>query len=152
MKELDLGCGRMEGTGWAVDSEPELNAVALWFDSAPPLILISVDALYPGSRLRSFVEKSAPNVPAANIVLGASHTHAAPMLDATKPILGAPDEEHMRHVECRVRGLMQQLLYTNNRTEAQIFAASGRADHSVNRRFNKRIYWGWPLEFNERRI
>lgn len=112
-------------------------------------MLVSVDALYPGSQVRAAVESALPGVPAENIIVGASHTHAAPMLDDTKPPLGLPDEEHMAMVVERLTSAARSLMDPTTRVAARLSVGAAKADHSVNRRQVKRVTWVWPPKFNQ---
>lgn len=147
-QEVPLGCGYYDAPEWRVHSHPELNMLALWIGDGDPLVLISVDALYVGADLRAAIEEGLAGVPPENIVVGASHTHAAPMLDRTKPKLGEPDPDHLEFVLERARVGIQRLLDPERRVPARILAGEGRADNSVNRRQIKRITWKWPPRFN----
>lgn len=148
---IPLGSGSMKGEGWKVDSQPELNALALWFEEGPPLVYFAVDALYPGPVLREAAEDALPDVPPENLIFAGSHTHAAPMLDTTKPRLGVPDAEHLEKVKDVVKHAAGALLDPTNRRPARILAAKGKADHSVNRRQTKKVVVTWPLQFNQLR-
>ena len=147
-REVPLGAGYYDAPQWSIHSRPELNMLALWVGEGAPLVLVSVDALYAGAKLRAAVEEELTDVPPENIVVGASHTHAAPMLDDTKPQLGEPDPEHLEFVLERVRAGIQKLLDPARRMDARVLAGKGRADHSVNRRQVKRVTWQWPPRFN----
>lgn len=146
--EVPLGAGYYDAPEWSVHSRPELNMLAIWMEENPPLVLVTVDALYAGAKLRAVIEEGLDGVPPENIVVAASHTHAAPMLDDTKPKLGSPDPAHLEYVLERAREGIQELLGPGNRVDAQVFAGRSRADHSVNRRQIKRITWTWPPKFN----
>ena len=148
-ENIPLGCGAMEGEDWEVDSQPELNGVALWFEDRPPLVYLTIDALYPGPVLREAAQSALPDVPPENLIFAASHTHAAPMVDTTKPRLGVPDPEHLEKVRLIVQQAARELSDPSRRQPAQIAATKGRADHSVNRRMVKKISIEWPLKFNK---
>ena len=148
-ENIPLGSVPMTGEGWAVDSQPELNGLALWFEDAPPLVYFAVDALYPGPALREAAEAALPGVPPENLIFAGSHTHAAPMLDPTKPRLGVPDAAHLAKVVELVKQGARALLDPARRQEAHLAAAKGKADHSVNRRMVKRISLEWPPKFNK---
>ena len=148
--EVPLGCGRADGETWNVESRPELNLVALWPNGGAPLVLASVDSLYVGSELRRELEHLLPSVPPENVIFGASHTHAAPMLDATKPGLGKVDPDHMELLVAALGRSVERLMDPTSRTRAIVEASTGRANHSVNRRFVKRVLFRRPLKFNVR--
>lgn len=148
-ERVPLGCGSYDGKKWGVLSAPEVNMLALWVGEAPPLVFVSVDALYAGSVVRRTVEESLQGVPPENIIVAASHTHSAPMLDASKPALGQPDVAHMDHVVKQLEKGLKRLMAPERRRVATLAAGDALADHSVNRRQTKRVTWRWPLRFNE---
>lgn len=96
----DLGCG----PGGAVPPNPnagiEANILLLRdLTTDTKLLLMSVDSLYPGPRLRSELEAGLSEfLLPESIFLASSHTHAAPQLDGTKPILGSISETHFRRI------------------------------------------------------
>lgn len=148
-RQVPLGAGPTEKTDWQVHSLLEANMLALWVGEGPPLVLVSIDALYPGRVVRNAIEEALPGVPPENIMVGASHTHAAPMLDDTKAPLGQPDPEHMELVIRRLTDAAGSLLDPANRVAACLAAGRATADHSVNRRQVKRVTWVWPPKFNQ---
>ncbi len=149
--EVTLGAGYHDAPEWKIHSHPELNMLAMWMGQPAPLVLVTVDALYAGARLRATIEEELDGVPPENIVVAASHTHAAPMLDDTKPKLGLPDPEHLEYVLTRAREGIEKLLDPDRRVAARVLAGKARADHSINRRQVKRITWTWPPQFNSLR-
>lgn len=149
VREVPLGAGLYDDSEWSVDSRLEVGFVALWEGNGPPLVFVSVDALYAGTRIRQAIEDSLPGIPKENIVLGATHTHAAPMLDDTKPSLGEPDPEHMDIVVDRIRMTCRALLDPDRRQPVTLRVGKRNADHTVNRRRIKMVTWVWPPRFNE---
>lgn len=147
-EEVDLGAGYYSAPEWTIYSRPELNFLALWVGDDDPVVFVSVDALYPGAALRRTIEAALPSVPVQNIVVGASHTHSAPMLDDTKPRLGRPDLKHLSMVLSAARKCAAELMEPDNRVPVRLLAAKENADHSVNRRQLKLVMWQWPLRFN----
>lgn len=148
-RQVPLGAGPKAITDWQIHSSIEANLLALWIEGAAPLVLVSIDALYAGSRVRDAIESALSDVPAENIIVGASHTHAAPMLDDAKPALGMPDGEHMEFVLQQLTGAAHELMDSKNRVRAHLAAGQMKADHSVNRRQVKRVTWVWPPKFNQ---
>lgn len=132
--QVALGSSNAEGLPWAgVADEIELNALLLEDDGlSSPVLLVSVDALYVGPKLRDVIEK-ASGLPPARVLTFASHTHRAPMLDDSKPALGVPDPEHLASVLEITEALVNRLL-RSPRTRVSLWAARGAANHSVNRR------------------
>lgn len=61
------------------------------------LVIMSFDLLYCGSELRSRLEAAVSEfgIEPKNIILCASHTHHAPMVDPSKPLLGRLDERYL---------------------------------------------------------
>ena len=53
-------------------------------DGAHPILLVSLDLLYPGGRVRDAIVDSS-GMPEECVIVAASHTHRAPMTDDTKP-------------------------------------------------------------------
>jgi hypothetical protein len=67
------------------------------------VVIISLDALYSGLSLRSDILQEFEGVlTGENLVIAASHTHFAPMLDETKPKLGIVDPDHYKSLLNRI--------------------------------------------------
>lgn len=147
-REVPLGAGYYDSPDWQLLSPVEANMVALWI-GGEPLVLIGLDALYVGATIRAAVEAALPSVPPQNIIVAASHTHSAPMLDPSKPELGIPDKRHTKMVATRISEALKTLMQPASRRPAYLRAGSRVADHSVNRRHLKRVTWSWPPKFNE---
>ena len=148
-KEVSLGCGVMVGDEWKIESPPEISFVALRVPAGQTILLVSIDALYAGAPVRQAIETAAAGVlEPSDILVGASHTHAAPMLDPSKPGLGVPDPEHLDRVVELVADATRAVLEEGAFRPATLSASEGTADHSVNRRLVKRIVWKWPPVFN----
>ena len=150
LKEVELGCSPLDGPEWVIESRPEIGLVALWIGDGAPLVFASVDALYVGTQIRAALEEaSAGIVPPENLIVGATHTHAAPMTDGTKPALGSPDPEHMQMITDRVRAAMADLLNPANRQDATLEAARGKGKFAVNRRQVRKFVFKRPnFEWN----
>lgn len=85
--------GSGDGTGIlptsADDLEINVALIASSDDYSQILCLVSVDALYAGPQLQKFASSILSEFcPPLSIVVAASHTHSAPMIDETKPGLG----------------------------------------------------------------
>src|SRR5664279_2436687 len=77
-----------DGLSTGSDTPLEGNIVAIVGSNNRPVVLVSVDLLYPGRALRGYLEAALPNLSPDQLFLAASHTHQAPMTDDTKPMLG----------------------------------------------------------------
>jgi hypothetical protein len=133
----------------------EANLVVLGGDSgSEPMVIISLDLLYPGRILRSALESALPELRPDQIFLAATHTHQAPMTDDTKALIGAPDDTYL---DMLVLTLSRELRRLRRSEESQVgeFSTAGvSARHSINRRFRRRVtvarrspghWWGSPV-------
>lgn len=131
-----MGCGPAEEVGPDRASNLEANLLFLRDDeSNSQVLLVSVDALYPGPRLRRELENRLSTfLGPESIFLGASHTHAAPNLDQTKPLLGRVVEEHFSFVSSKIAESAESLLEDTNwvPVEPRLFAFGSKS--TVNRR------------------
>jgi hypothetical protein len=129
--------GRTEGFESVADSL-EINAILLRGQGVAALVL-SMDVLYVGSRFESALRRKLEQagLEGCFLLTAASHTHFAPSLDATKPALGECDEQYCEYAEGRAEDLVEMLIAAPA-AAAHLRYASGRAEHSVNRR---RLSW-----------
>lgn len=81
------------------DTDLEANFMLLEDWRGGKLLFVSIDTLYAGPILTELL-KSAVNhlLPSSAVVVAASHTHNSPMLDSTKPRLGAVTQEHFERI------------------------------------------------------
>jgi hypothetical protein len=132
--------------GWQDRVEPfdrvadslEINGILLRDGDVSALVL-SIDALYVGNRLLRSIERQLERsgLDDCLIFAAASHTHYAPTLDATKPVLGPLDEQYVAYVEERTSAFVERLV--NCAAEgARLCYGVGSAAHAVNRR---RLGW-----------
>ncbi len=131
-------------------AEPlEVNMLALWgADDSEPVVMVTLDLLYPGRAIRTAVEDAAAPLPADRVFVAASHTHQAPMTASGKPLLGRPDDEYVTWLQSELRARIPELLNPENRRRATVDVAETVAAHSVNRRRRVRFYPGRRLERN----
>jgi hypothetical protein len=96
--ETFLGAGVTEAASPG-HSNLEANFMLLEDSRGRQLLFVSIDTLYAGPVLTD-VLKSAVNhlLPPSAVVVAASHTHNSPMLDSTKPRLGAVTQEHFDRI------------------------------------------------------
>lgn len=136
-RAMDQGCGlRAADVDVAGSSEKlEANVLLLEADGEEPLILVSIDALYPGIQLSEAIRGAVPDLPHERVLIGATHTHAAPMTDATKSGLGRPDSRHLTALSRLLGQAVRQMrAEVTGSSLVAVLGASGMADHSVNRR------------------
>lgn len=143
--EVDLGSASVEGFPWEGTREAiECNILILWpTPDGSPIIICSVDALYPGEDIRTCIQAEVSDTPPENIWVVASHTHRAPMLDRSKPKLGQVDQKHLETVLASLRTALKYLL-NSERKPVQIEVGSEQAAHSVNRRRRQIVAPGRP--------
>lgn len=145
-RPLDQGAGT-HASGVSVEnlpSEPlEANLLVLWpGPDDEPILLVTLDLLYPGPAIREAVELAAFPVPPERVVVAASHTHRAPMTDEGKPLLGATDSEYLAWLTAEVARHVKKLLEPGQAWESRLRVGATQASHSINRRQLAR----WSIE------
>jgi hypothetical protein len=137
--------GYLDGTPLSEVAERlEANLVVLRGDSgSEPMVIISLDLLYPGRILRSALESALPELRPDQIFLAATHTHQAPMTDDTKALLGAPDDKYLDMLVLTLSRELRRLLLSDETQIGELATASVLARHSINRRFRRRVTV-WP--------
>jgi len=115
----------------------EANAVLLT-DGGTRLVLLGVDVLYVGPRIRAeLLERLRGVVLPGELLLCASHTHFAPATDPTKPLLGRVDDAYVEELLGRLETLVRRTLAVQR--AATVRYAEGFADHSINRRLLRKF-------------
>lgn len=131
----------------SVTSRLEANALVL-AQGAVRVALVALDTLYPSQALLDAVlAKLAANghpLGADQLLLVASHTHNAPALDATKPLLGRMDAGYLAEVADKIAVLLSDLLAqaANGPHPAQMRVGVAECRSSV---FRRRQVWGLTL-------
>lgn len=117
-----------------IDGDLEANLAILWNDgdTRPTAVLVSVDLLYGSASLQAEIA-NASGVPIESVLIFASHTHQAPMIDTSKPRLGRPQAGYSKLVSGQICALVQELIDAGGE-QVSVHHAVGEADHSVNRR------------------
>ena len=129
-------------TATSVAERLEMNLIALREDpDCDPVILISCDLLYVGRWLRDLLQSRFAMIPPDRLLVAASHTHSAPMTDATKPLLGATDQRYLTKIAMACADLAREYASTDW-TPVTLAGGSGLVAHSVNRRRRKRVVIG----------
>ncbi len=149
---LDQGAGA-RAAQVSVSSPPqeplEANLLALWAcDDDDPVLLVTLDLLYPGPAVRDAVESAASPLPPERIVVAASHTHRAPMTDAGKPLLGAADDAYLAWLAEKLSHAVREVLNVTRMQDARLAVGAAEASHSVNRRRRLRLFVGFPPRRN----
>ena len=133
-EQVELGCGQGDEASWLIGDRVEINFLALRLEADPPVVLVSADVLYVGPLLEEIIVQAFPDLPRERLFIAATHTHAAPMTDSTKPMLGRPDSQYMTTLPRRIEGAAAHLLEDSNYRAATLKVAEGRGNHSINRR------------------
>jgi len=113
-----------------VASDLEANIVVLE-DESSALALVSVDALFVGRTLEQFIHRSIGRP--MDLALVASHTHSAPALDDSKPLLGRTDPDHLNFVG---REIGQGIARVSPEAGAEFYFGQDTAPGSIYRRRN----------------
>lgn len=118
-----------------LDGSLEVNVVALASsDDDVPLVIASFDLLYIGEELTSRLRSDFLELGASKLILAASHTHQAPMIDRGKPRLGAIDEDYLRLVHEVSKEAITDAIRSMRPSVGAPQISQGDANHSVNRR------------------
>jgi hypothetical protein len=124
----------------SVASGLEANAVLLSCRDER-VLFVAVDALYAGAALTDAVVAQARlhGLPAANVVVSASHTHFAPATDPSKPAIGKVDQPWLGEL-CRRLSALVERVCSSDLVHARVERL--RADVPLN--VNRRRRWRWP--------
>lgn len=116
----------------------EANILALG-EGSDTIVVVSLDALFVGVTVRDRILGACAErfgIGAEQVLLLASHTHFAPMLDTSKPLLGRADAEEVG----RWAELISAAITSVEESEvATIRAGCGVTDLAVNRRLRWRL-------------
>lgn len=120
----------------------EANVLAFRDAAGKTALIVSLDTLFAGAPLCTAVEEHvahAHGVPRTNILIAASHTHFAPMLDPSKPVLGAVDPEYLAFAIRQVCELVDDAM---KQPLTPAFCGRGRRSAPFN--VNRRLPWPIP--------
>lgn len=133
---LELGGSSKRRVGRRRNGKLEANIAVIWpsVEGSKPLVLVSLDLLYPGRALTRGLVESLPEIPRERLFVASSHTHQAPMTDDSKPLLGKADPNYLESLTTRIAAEIRRLLMEVDREDVTLSAATGLANHSVNRR------------------
>lgn len=143
-EEVELGCAQGGEASWSIGDPVEMNFLALRSEGESPVILVSVDVLYVGPLLEGMIVESFRGLPRERVFIAATHTHAAPMTDPTKPMLGTPDPLYLAALPKRIQKVADYLMEDSSYRPVILKAAKGHGHHSINRRRWKKGESGQP--------
>lgn len=148
--QVSLGAGSVGRGAWlGVTEKVEANLLALWSENDNmPVLVVSVDLLYPGRILRATVEAAAEHLDADHIFLAASHTHQAPMTDDTKPKFGSADADYLIWLAEKISAAVELVLRLESARPVTLTVARSEASHSINRRRFVRFFLAKTLIIN----
>lgn len=132
------GFSAREGAFTRVADPLELNGILLR-QGGHSLLIISADLLYVGDQVESALrdELDEAGLPDCHSLIGASHTHFAPNVDPTKPLLGEVSVGYVAFYLARAVELVRRLLETRP-VVAGLSLAETDARMTINRR---RLRW-----------
>jgi hypothetical protein len=119
----------------------ELNAILLEGDGRR-IATLSADTLFVTADLKARILELAGGelgLDAAALLFVASHTHTAPALDPSKPLLGRADPEYVELVARRAAALLLDLARRDHHP-CRVTYRAGIAEHAINRR-----RFGWQV-------
>lgn len=129
-----LGCGSGHVVSCTPANDLEANLGYLRDDNGNRVLFISLDALYVGPVLTRKIEDGLHEILSPHeIFLGASHSHNAPILDDTKPLLGEPLASHVSWVAHRIVMAARDAI-ADSGSEVSIRSRQYRVRNTVNRR------------------
>jgi hypothetical protein len=140
IRKVELGSAQTNEQPWrGIESRLEANVLVLWPMVEPtPVIIVSLDLLYPGRLVRNIVERAAAPLGPNQIIVAATHTHRAPMTDDTKPLLGKVDSDYIDFLTEKLTNMVRSAM-SGIPQLATLHVGHADAFHSINRR--KKSNW-----------
>jgi hypothetical protein len=115
-------------------SNLEINGI-FFRDEKQKMLMISIDTLYIGADFRDRLEAAFwPRLKSEEIFIAASHTHAAPALDFSKPQLGAVDQHYFDKVLEITLDITEKLMREENQYSCQYRIIRYESSAGINRR------------------
>ncbi len=100
--ECEMGCGPNTNQYTQTNGTLEANYL-IFFTDGEPFLLVSLDLLYVGKYLQESLETGLKNVVnKENLIIVASHTHYAPMVDTEKPKFGLTNLAYVQSISKKV--------------------------------------------------
>lgn len=118
----------------------EINVLAFERHGEPVAILVAVDALFVGAALRDAVTSACAarfGCDESHVMVLASHTHSAPMLDGSKPLLGQADPIEVARWKSGIASAFARLT-----SQVVDSAQAGRGETALS--VNRRLKWPVP--------
>jgi hypothetical protein len=124
----------------AVHSQLEANILVAFEGDEPVCAIVSIDALFVGLEISNalLAAFARHGISQERVLIVASHTHFAPALETTKPLLGKGDSAHIDWVKRRLVDAVDALM-RGKRLETSVAVGHGTGRFSINRRRR------WPL-------
>jgi len=133
-RPICLGSARPPGPFTTIADRLEANLLCL-SGTDGPVLLVSLDLLYPGDRLRrGLLARLGEAFDEARLFLCASHTHSAPMTCDGMPGLGEPDHAYVDWLADRIAAAVPALT-----TKAVAIASEQPCTLAMNRRLRRFI-------------
>jgi hypothetical protein len=118
----------------------EANVLAVFDAGACKAVFISIDALFVGRELSDLLLKTCAGfgVDGHSVLIVASHTHSAPALENTKPLLGARCDDHFAKVRDILVAAVSRALGAKPQ-QATLRKGQATANAGVNRRLPRSL-------------
>jgi hypothetical protein len=118
----------------------EANILAIFETGLCKAVFISIDAVFVGRELSDALLKACAGfgVDPQAVLIVASHTHSAPALERTKPLLGARCDDHFASVRDRLVAAVSGTLAAKPK-QANLRRGRAIAQANVNRRLPRRL-------------
>jgi hypothetical protein len=118
----------------------EANILAIFETGACRTVFISIDAVFVGRELSDILLRTCAGfgVSEQSVLIVASHTHSAPVLEGSKPLLGARCDDHF----ARVRDILVNAVSTalgSKPRQATLRKGRATANAGVNRRLPRKL-------------
>jgi hypothetical protein len=146
---VSLGGYGASQVGTRIESPLEVNCLCL-DDDESCVVVVSLDLLYVTHALREAVLAAVASIGigGAELFMGASHTHYAPAIDSTKPLLGCPDDQYRDRVAAIVVEAIRDAVL-GPKEEVTLSVGQGVSRIAVNRRLKRAIRFArGRFEFN----
>lgn len=125
--------------GVRIDSPLEVNCLCLR-DGETTIVIVTLDLLYVTQALREVVlaKVRSLGLTGEDIFMAASHTHYAPAIDSTKPLLGEPDSEYLHRTAATVVDAIRDAVLGRKENVA-VEVRRGEAPIGINRRKRRAV-------------
>lgn len=124
----------------------EANGILI-SDGISRIVIISVDTLFVGDAVRQDVlNRLDGTVSNEELFMCATHTHSAPSIDSSKPLLGRADNSYIAFATDRISHLTSSILSSKSNPCELYFSELNTHSFNINRRLQK-----WTFGFPPRR-